>query len=1099
MMMAALLPVGAQATRYYVTVNATDGGTGASWDTPLPLATAIQRAVAGDELWLMGYSEGGREHSYVVPQSGYTLKAGVRLYGGFAGTEASIDGRAVIDGKAYRMAYRTVLTADIQRDDTVDATNLIFPANTLRQDNATRVLTLNLERTQASGNQNQQPTVVDGITIARGHADGAGEQGGGILVTGQGVNYEIRRCFFIENYAAEGGALYVADGVQGGIVDRCGFFNNAAGARGTLSNSGGAISLRGAGTVVNTAVFNNENGGILLSGNNARVINSTVVRNTGAGIDGNSSTQVLNTVVWGNSLLSMTAASRPVFSHSAYPEANPGGTEGNDNVYLAAKNNEPDGPHFSSPSVKIGFDTDYLILSQLYPLWTWEPMEATPLVDAGDNGAYTESYFGSADLGGNARIAGNSIDIGAFEYQPMAEGRVRYVRPGGTGDGTSWDNASGNIQAMIDDLADDNPQQLPGEVWVAAGEYEPQSYVISGMNYSASFRMRSGISVYGGFAGTETSKTEREMSGSMPWQFKNTTVLSGAYYDHANLAYADGRWTLTSDSRHVVWFAPMQGEQAFARVTVLDGVTIRGGYAQGNTGLADFMTDCGAGVYIDGENARLQNCIVKENYATGNGGGVWLKDGRVQTSLIYNNNAEAAGGAVYVSGQGLVHRSMLANNTARNGAAAYLDNSVGDGSIPEYLVLSTCVVTNNTARGNGAVYCARGGVLLQNTIANNNCITATDLTDPNASQTGGIYIDGYALVANSVVWNNRMGSDAQTSTNIPMYARNPQVADVRFMYNAMSGVNNAVWNNTLQEQTLSLVDANRGITDNSESIGPRFATNTGATNYTDDNSLQGKIGVQSDWNSANGTAIDYYWKPIAGSNLWARGMAIGQLPAEVVLAPEIDIEGGLFDQKPAVGAFHVDRSPIVPALERNAENNYNLVIYVDAGCTEPSHDGSSWATAYRSLNDAISFFATITPGSDTIMSSGQKMVLQTQMFKDNVDSLVIRVLEGNLWPRYAFVNDDPKTATLDILAMQSGKPLRIVGGYHRNDAESRSVVRDPLTYRSQLNGNNGGDSLEDGLYHVVTVEQGANVELDGFHVINGCSMARECSCATGPM
>ena len=226
-------------------------------------------------------------------------------------------------------------------------------------------------------------------------------------------------------------------------------------------------------------------------------------------------------------------------------------------------------------------------------------------------------------------------------------------------------------------------------------------------------------------------------------------------------------------------------------------------------------------------------------------------------------------------------------------------------------------------------------------------------------------------------------------------------------------------------------------------------------------------------------------RPIAGSNLLARGMAIGQLPAEVVLDHEIDIEVGLFDQKPAVGAFHVERSAIVPALEKIPNsNNYNLVLYVDAGCTEPSHDGSSWATAYRSLNDAISFFATITPGSDTIMSSGQKKVLQTNMFKNTVDSLVIRVLEGNLWPRYAFVNDDPKTATLDILAMQS-KPLRIVGGYHRNDAESRSVVRDPLTYRSQLNGNNGGSSLEDGLYHVVTVEQGANVELDGFHVING--------------
>ena len=1082
-MMAALLPVGAQATRYYVTVDAKATGTGQSWVTPMPLAKAISRAVAGDELWLMGYADGGREYSYVVPKAGYELKAGVRLYGGFAGTEASIDGRAVIDGKAYRMAYRTVLTADIKRDDTVDATNLIFPANTSRQDNATRVLTLNLERTSASGNQNQQSTVVDGITIARGHADGANEYGGGIYVTGNGVNYEIRRCFFIENYAAEGGALYVANGVQGGIVDRCGFFNNAAGARGTLSNSGGAISLRGAGTVVNTAVFNNENGGILLSNASASVINSTVARNTGAGIDGSATSTVMNTVVWGNSLLSMTDASRPSFRYSAYPEATPGSTDGDGNVYLAARNNEAQGPHFSSPSIKTGFDTDYQILDQLYPLWTWEPMEATPLVDAGDDGAYTVADFGSLDLGGNARQAGKSIDIGAFEYQPMAEGRIRYVRPGGTGSGTSWDDAAGNIQAMIDDLADNNPQQLPGEVWVAQGEYEPQSYVISGMNYSASFRMRSGISVYGGFAGDEASKTERE-KGAMPWQYDNETILSAAYYDHANLAYSSNRWTLTSDSRHVVWFAPMQGEEPFGRLTVLDGFTIRGGYAQGNTGLADFMTDRGAGVYIDGENARLQNCIVKENYATGNGGGVWLRGGRVQGSLIYNNNADAAGGAVYVSGRGLVHRSMLANNTARNGAAAYLDNATAaTGSHPEYLILSTCVVTNNTARGNGAVYCARGGVLLQNTIANNNCITATDLTDPNASQTGGIYIDGYALVANSVVWNNRMGSDAQTATNIPMYARNPQVADVRFMYNAMSGVNNAVWNNTLQEQTLSLVDANRGITDNSQTIGPCFDTATDASNYGSDADLQGKIGVQMAWNTDTCTAIDYYWKPIAGSNLWARGMAIGQLPAEVVLAPEIDIEGGLFDQKPAVGAFHVDRSPIVPALESNASRKYNLVIYVDADCTEPDHDGSSWATAYRSINEAVSFFAGLTEDSEvTVLSEGNKQQLN---WRWGIDSLVIRVLEGDLWPRYAFVNDDPKTATLDILAMQSGKPLRIVGGYHRNDAESRSVVRDPLTYRSQLNGNNGGDSLEEGLYHVVTVEPGAKAELDGFHVING--------------
>ena len=82
-------------------------------------------------------------------------------------------------------------------------------------------------------------------------------------------------------------------------------------------------------------------------------------------------------------------------------------------------------------------------------------------------------------------------------------------------------------------------------------------------------------------------------------------------------------------------------------------------------------------------------------------------------------------------------------------------------------------------------------MLLQNTIVNNQCVTATDLTDPNASQTGGVYINDYALVANSVLLNNRMGADG-SSTNIPMYAKNPSTANVRFLYIAISGVNNAV-------------------------------------------------------------------------------------------------------------------------------------------------------------------------------------------------------------------------------------------------------------------------------------------------------------------
>ena len=709
---------------------------------------------------------------------------------------------------------------------------------------------------------------------------------------------------------------------------------------------------------------------------------------------------------------------------------------------------------FDAPSVKTSFDRDFNWRQMAYPLWSWNVLEGSVMHDKGDGTVYQSTTYGNQDMAGNLRVDG-VIDIGAYEFQKLPTGRIRYVKPTatGTGDGSSWDNASGDLQKMIDELAQNNPQNLPGEVWVAAGIYKPQSQLISGTAYSASFRMRDGISVYGGFAGTETSKQERA-KGTMPWDFTNETILEAAYYDHANLQWNNNKWTLTSDSRHVVWFAPMANEADFTRTTMLDGVTVQGGYAQGGTGLDDFKTDRGAGVYMDGANAYLTNCIVKENYATGNGGGVYLRNGRVETSLIYNNNADADGGAVYVDNRGLVLRSMLANNSAHNGAGAYLHNEVETtNDYPEYLILSTCVVSNNTMSGNGAVYCGKGGVLMQNTITNNHCVTATDATDANASQTAGIYADEYALVLNSVIWNNQKND----GTNIPMYARNPSTSTVRFLYNAISGTNNAVWNYTLQEQTLALVDENAGATDDGSSIGPRFTEPADGMNFD----LETNYGVQEDWKD---DIISYYWEPVSGSNLWARGMALGQLPDEVVLAPELDIAGNTFAQKPAVGAFMVEATEIVPK-----ETDDAFIVYVDVECTEPGHQGDSWATAYRSLNNAIDYLANLDEAT-----VGDKR-------------LEVHVLEGDLWPRYAFTNNDPKTATVTVPVAQSGKPIEIYGGYHRveTDPTNNTAVRDPLTYRSIINGNTEAKDIKEGLYHCITVQQGAKLVLDGFHVING--------------
>lgn len=1097
MFICASVSVMAQSKIYYVSPTAKGTNDGLSWDNATTLTTALTKAVAGDQIWVQGFDTITKDNVYFVPEdhkaTGFTLKSGVQLYGGFAGTEKSINDRETL-GKPYQMKFRSVLSGDLNNDDEVDNTNLIFPANTTRTDNATHVLSVDMAPSSGSNN-NTYPTVINGFTIAGGHADGTDEKGGGIYISGDnsngGGNFRIERCFLFNNYATQGGAVYVDAAVKNvnngeSLINQCVVYNNAAGERAAVENQGGGIYLDGAATVVNTSIFNNKNGGLRIS-SGSKVVNSTIARNTGAGVDMTetpSGTNVYNSIIWGNTFLSVE--NQPGFKNSAFHEVTvtdaDAGTDDNGNVYVAKENrDDASGPMFDAPSVKTSYDRDFNWRQTAYPLWLWNVLEGSVMIDKGNGSYYDTQTYGSEDMAGNTRVSvsvsGGAIDIGAYEYQYLPMSRIRYVKPTatGTGDGRSWENASADLQKMIDELADNNSQNQTGEVWVAAGTYTPQSQLISGTGYSASFRMRDGISVYGGFAGTEASKIEREKASTMPWDFKNETILEAAYYN-GDLTWTNNKWTLTSDSRHVVWFAPMPGESAFTNVTTLDGVTIRGGYAQGGTGLDDFKTDRGGGVYMDGANAYLSNCIVKENYATGNGGGVYLKNGRVQTSLIYNNNADADGGAVYVENRGLVHRSMLANNSALNGAGVYLHNgaeATGSDSDdhPEYLILSTCVVSNNTVRGNGAVYCDKGGVLMQNTITNNNCVTATDATDTNASQTGGIYVDEYALVLNSVLWNNQMGV-SPNGTNIPMYARNPSADKVKFLYNAISGVNNAVWNNTLQQQTLSLVDENAGTEDDGNSIGPRFTEPTDLNITTFD--LEDDYGVQEGWKDG---IISYYWKPVDGSNLWARGMALGQLPDDVVLSPELDIEGDVFAQKPATGAFMVKAPTITPSFENDEDGNNKLVLYIDAECTEPSHDGSSWAKAFRSLNNALAYCAALSSGENVVCVDGTHNLSEIDFFE-------IRVLEGDLWPRYAFTNNDPKTATVSVPAMASGKPVYIYGGYHRT-TDNNTAVRDPLTYRSIINGNTEAKDITQGLYHCITVEQGANVVFDGFHVING--------------
>jgi len=67
---------------------------------------------------------------------------------------------------------------------------------------------------------------------------------------------------------------------------------------------------------------------------------------------------------------------------------------------------------------------------------------------------------------------------------------IRYVKPttSGTGDGSSWANASNNLQAMI------NASAANDQVWVAAGTYKPTT----GTDRTISFSMKEGVAIYRG-------------------------------------------------------------------------------------------------------------------------------------------------------------------------------------------------------------------------------------------------------------------------------------------------------------------------------------------------------------------------------------------------------------------------------------------------------------------------------------------------------------------------------------------------------------------------------------------------------------------------
>jgi len=339
---------------------------------------------------------------------------------------------------------------------------------------------------------------------------------------------------------------------------------------------------------------------------------------------------------------------------------------------------------------------------------------------------------------------------------------IRYVKPVaiGTGDGSSWENASSNIQAMINASASGN------QVWIAAGTYP----------LTATLQMKEGVNVYGGFYGNENNVNDRAKSdldgnGTIePWEFTHASVLDG------------------QNARQV-----LNQPDDFTIETIYDGLTfIKGG-----------NTSVGAGASIRAKS-QLLNCIVSGNTSTQIGGGISSMGGLIGDCIISKNTVAsnsniAAAGGIYNS-SGIVSNCTVIGNSVSSTYYSSLENSVyisGGGIYNSRGIIKNCTVSKNTiSSSTNNQQCDGGGIRNVTGGTITNCIVSENKVSSSATfgvyvSGGGISNQGSGTIAECVISNNTV-----TVTSISF---NDRYARGGGIYNIDGTINNCVINKNTAE------------------------------------------------------------------------------------------------------------------------------------------------------------------------------------------------------------------------------------------------------------------------------------------------------------
>jgi predicted outer membrane repeat protein len=285
-----------------------------------------------------------------------------------------------------------------------------------------------------------------------------------------------------------------------------------------------------------------------------------------------------------------------------------------------------------------------------------------------------------------------------------------------THDGIGWATAYTDLQQALSVAVSGDRIDL------AYGAYKPTATA----DRTISFNLKSGVGLYGGYAGYGAPNPDaRDVVA-------NATILSGDIGIVGNV---------TDNSYHVV------SANGLNATTVLDGVTVSGGNANGNNAFQ------GGGVYCNDGTLTINNCTFTSNGAIG-GGGVYFSaaTGSISNCTFTGNasyTGNYSGGAigasqstVTITGSTFTSNSSGTGGSAISGGNLTIDScdfsfNSGQGGAVEpngSLVLNDCTFAGNEARQYGGAITLLHGV--------NTTISGCTFLQNHAREYGGA-IGGY--------------------------------------------------------------------------------------------------------------------------------------------------------------------------------------------------------------------------------------------------------------------------------------------------------------------------------------------------------------------